>query len=59
MKRVSLIKTKQLIGGKDDPGCGLYLLEAGLVAMVGGMAFGPVGFGMVLGFLAAVPNPCK
>ena len=59
MKKVNFIKTKQLAGGKDDPGCGLYLLETGLAAMVAGMAFGPLGFGMVTGFLLTVSNPCN
>ena len=58
MEKMSINETRKVSAGKDIAGCGLYVLEAGLVAMVGGMAFGPLGFGMVLGFLATVPNPC-
>jgi hypothetical protein len=59
MKKLSGSQLTELTGGKDDPGCSLYLLETGLVAMVGGMAFGPVGVGLVAGFLFSVPNPCN
>jgi hypothetical protein len=59
MEMVNMRTTMNFVGGKDDAGCGLYLLEAGLAAVVGGMAFGPVGFGLVTGFLLTVSNPCK
>ena len=58
MEEVMTSELAEVVGGKDDAGCALYVLEAGLVAMVGIMAFGPAGAGFVIGFLAAVPNPC-
>jgi hypothetical protein len=59
MEEVMTNELVNMVGGKDNAGCALYLLEAGLVAMAGGMAFGPVGFGAVVGFLWTVPNPCR
>ena len=59
MERIDISQTKCLTAGKDDPGCALFLLETGLVAMIGSMAFGPMGAGLVIGFLVTVPNPCN
>jgi hypothetical protein len=59
MTKMSVAQLKQLSGGKDDAGCALYLLETGLVAIAGGMAFGPLGAGFVVGFLVSIPNPCN
>ena len=59
MKKLNCSQVKEYAAGKDDAGCALYVLESGLVAMAGGLAFGPVGFGMAVGFLFSVPNPCN
>ena len=59
MKKIEDSQLKEIKGGQDNAGCTLYLIETGLVAMIGGMAFGPVGAGLAVGFLVSVPNPCK
>jgi len=59
MQKLNESQLRHITAGKDDPGCSLYLLETGLVAIAGGMAFGPVGVGLVVGFLVSVPNPCN
>ena len=59
MKKIEVSQLKKIKGGQDDAGCVLYLMETGFVAIIGGMAFGPVGAGLAVGFLVSVPNPCK
>jgi len=59
MKKLTVSQLTKTTGGRDDPGCTLYIMETGLVAIAGGMAFGPVGIGLVVGFLFSVPNPCN